>query len=171
LTAVLSSEDILELLIQKPPIVEGLRNQAQQIQPNGIDFTVRDIALLASPGTLGEQNETRVLSATSPLVFDGMGSIDLLPGCYLITYNEIVNLPKDIMALALPRSSLLRCGVNVHTAVWDAGYSGRSQSLMVVYNQRGFRLFKDARVVQLIFFRLSHEVSEGYKGIFQKENI
>jgi dUTP pyrophosphatase len=136
-----------------------------------VDLTVRDIALLASPGTIGQQNETRVLSATSPLVFDGMGGIDLLPGCYLITYNEIVNLPKDIMALAFPRSSLLRCGVNVHTAVWDAGYYGRAQSLMVIYNPRGFRLFKNSRVVQLVFFRLSHEVSEGYEGMFQKENM
>lgn len=171
MTAVLSREDIISLLSQTPPLVEGLRSQEQQIQPNGVDLTVRDIALLASPGTLGQQNQARVLSATSPLVFDGMGGIDLLPGCYLITYNEIVNLSKDIMALAFPRSSLLRCGVNVHTAVWDAGYSGRAQSLMVIHNPRGFRLFKDSRVVQLVFFRLSREVSEGYKGMFQKENM
>ncbi|MBM3167433.1 MAG: deoxyuridine 5'-triphosphate nucleotidohydrolase [Chloroflexi bacterium] len=171
MTTVLSKEDIIRLLRQTPPLIEGLQSQEQQIQPNGVDLTVRDIALLASPGTIGQQNQTRVLSATSPLVFDGMGGTDLLAGCYLITYNEIVNLPKDIMALAFPRSSLLRCGVNVHTAVWDAGYSGRAQSLMVVYNPRGFRLFKNARVVQLVFFRLSSEVSEGYKGIFQKENM
>jgi dUTP pyrophosphatase len=170
-TAVLSREDILNLLKRTPPLVEGLHDADRQVQPNGVDITVRDVALLSSAGKLGPQNETRVLSSTSPLVFDAMGSIDLLPGCYLITYNEIVNLPKDIMALALPRSSLLRCGVNVHTAVWDAGYSGRSQSLMVVYNPLGFRLYKDAAVIQLVFFRLSQEVSEGYQGMFQRENI
>jgi dUTP pyrophosphatase len=73
------------------------------------------------------------------------------------------------MALAMPRSSLLRCGVTVHTAVWDAGYSGRSQSLMVVYNPRGFRLQRNARIVQLVFFRLTQE-TEGYQGIYQGEN-
>ncbi|HLB27762.1 MAG TPA: deoxyuridine 5'-triphosphate nucleotidohydrolase, partial [Dehalococcoidales bacterium] len=72
--------------------------------------------------------------------------------------------------LGRPRSSLLRCGVTVNTAVWDAGYSGRSQSLLVVYNPLGFRLQKDARVVQLVFFRLTGE-TEGYKGAYQGENI
>jgi len=106
----------------------------------------------------------------APLVFDGLGFIDLMPGAYIITYNEIVHLPKNIMALGRPRSSLLRCGVTVDTAVWDAGYSGRSQSLMVVYNPQGFRLQRNARVAQLIFLRLSRK-TEGYHGAYQGENI
>ncbi len=102
-----------------------------------------------------------------PLVFDGLGRVDLLPGCYLVTYNEVVNLPKNIMALAMPRSSLLRCGVSIHNAVWDAGYSGRSQSLLVVYNPQGFRLHRNARIVQMVFFLLSREVAQGYQGCFK----
>jgi dUTP pyrophosphatase len=74
------------------------------------------------------------------------------------------------MALGRPRSSLLRCGVTVGMAVWDAGYSGRSQSLMVVYNPQGFRLQKNARVAQLIFLPLSQK-TEGYQGAYQGENI
>ena len=74
------------------------------------------------------------------------------------------------MALATPRSSLLRCGVTVNTAVWDAGYSGRSQSLLVVYNPGGFRLQRNARIVQLVFFQLSGE-TEGYNGTYQGENM
>jgi len=171
MTAILSREDILEMLKATPPLVESLCDVQQQVQPNGVDLTVKEIALLSSPGSLNLKNEARVLSSTSPLVFDGLGGIDLLPGCYLVTHNEVVNLPKNIMALAMPRSSLLRCGVSIHNAVWDAGYSGRSQSLMVVYNSQGFHLYKNARVVQLVFFRLSHEVAEGYKGMFQGENI
>jgi dUTP pyrophosphatase len=104
------------------------------------------------------------------LVFDGLGFIDLMPGTYIITYNEIVHLPNNVMALARPRSSLLRCAVPVDTAVWDAGYSGRSQSLMVVYNPQGFRLQKNARVAQLVFLQLTGE-TEGYQGVYQGENI
>lgn len=159
------------MLEAKPPLVENLCDVQQQVQPNGIDLTVKEVALFCSPGSLGPSNEGRVISATSPLVFDGLGRLDLLPGCYLITFNEVVNIPKNIMALATPRSSLLRCGVSVHNAVWDAGYSGRSQALMVVYNQQGFRLHKDARIIQMIFFPLSREVTKGYRGMFQGENI
>jgi len=168
---ILSREDILKMLGASPPLVENLCDAQQQVQPNGIDLTLKEAALFSSPGSLGPGNESRALSSTSPLVFDGLGRIDLLPGCYLVTYNEVVNLPKNIMALAMPRSSLLRCGVSIHNAIWDAGYSGRSQSLMVVYNPQGFRLYRNARIVQMVFFFLSREVAQGYQGVFQGENI
>jgi dUTP pyrophosphatase len=168
---VLSREDILKMLEGNPPLVQNLCDIQQQIQPNGIDLTLKELALLSSPGSLGPGTEGRTLSSTSPLIFDGLGRVDLLPGCYLITYNEVVNLAKNIMALARPRSSLLRCGVSIHNAVWDAGYSGRSQSLMVVYNPQGFRLYRNARIVQMVFFSLSREVAQGYQGAFQGENI
>jgi dUTP pyrophosphatase len=169
--SILSREDILEMLGATPPLVENLCDVQQQVQPNGIDLTLKEVALFSSSGSLGTGNENRVLSGTSQLVFDGLGRVDLLPGCYLVTYNEVVNLPKNIMALAMPRSSLLRCGVSIHNAVWDAGYSGRSQSLMVVYNPQGFRLHENARIVQMVFFFLSREVAQGYQGMFQGENI
>jgi dUTP pyrophosphatase len=168
---ILSREDILKLLEAEPPLVENLRDIQQQVQPNGIDLTVKEVALFSSSGSLGLSNEGRVLSDAAPLVFDGLGRLDLLPGCYLITFNEVVNIPKNIMALATPRSSLLRCGVSVHNAVWDAGYSGRSQALMVVYNQQGFRLYEGAQIIQMVFFSLNREVAEGYRGKFQGENI
>ena len=154
-----------------PPLVENLCDVQQQVQPNGIDLTLKEVALFSSPGSLSPGNKNRVLSSTSPLVFDGLGRLDLVPGCYLVTFNEVVNLPRNIMALAMPRSSLLRCGVSIHSAVWDAGYSGRSQSLMVVYNLQGFRLHRNARIIQMVFFFLSREVTQGYQGMFQGENI
>jgi dUTP pyrophosphatase len=168
---ILSREDILKMLEESPPLVENLCDAQQQVQPNGIDLTLKEVALFSSPGNLGPGNESRALSSTSSLVFDGLGRVDLLSGCYLVTYNEVVNLPKNIMAMAMPRSSLLRCGVSIHNAVWDAGYSGRSQSLMVVYNPQGFRLHRNARIVQMVFFLLSREVAQGYQGVFQGENI
>ena len=170
-SGVLSREEILRYLQADVPLVEKMVDVAQQVQPNGIDLTVQEIALLSSPGCVSAQNKDRVLSATSPLVFDGLNGMDLIPGCYLVTFTEIVNLPLTVMALARPRSSLLRCGVSVHTAVWDAGYSGRSQALMTVYNPMGFRLHRYARIMQIVFFHLSGEVAEGYNGIFQGENI
>ena len=170
MAAILAKQDIQRLLQQSPPLVEGSINLEEQVQPNGIDLTLREVALLQSSGKIAVKDNQRVISTLAPLVFDGMDFIDLVPGVYVITYNEIVHLPRDIMALATPRSSLLRCGVTVNTAVWDAGYSGRSQSLMVVYNPQGFRLQRNARIVQLIFFWLTEE-TEGYHGAYQKENI
>ncbi|MGD9117072.1 MAG: deoxyuridine 5'-triphosphate nucleotidohydrolase [Dehalococcoidia bacterium] len=170
MSLVLSRAEIKRLIARKPPLVEGCINAEEQLQPNGVDLTLRDIAVIQSAGQIAASNSQRQLSDLSPLVFDALGFIDLNPGSYIITYNEVVHLPEDIMALGRPRSSLLRCGVTVGTAVWDAGYEGRSQSLLVVYNPRGFRLQKNARVMQLIFMRLS-EKTEGYKGAYQGENM
>ncbi|MDD5038187.1 MAG: deoxyuridine 5'-triphosphate nucleotidohydrolase [Dehalococcoidales bacterium] len=170
MTAVLSKSDIYRLLHQKSPLVEDYIDLEMQVQPNGFDLTLREVALLQTAGKLAISNSERRVSDLAPLVFDGMGYVDLMPGAYTIIYNEVVHLSNNIMALARPRSSLLRCGVTVNTAVWDAGYSGRSQSLMVVYNPQGFRLQKNARIVQLVFFRLTQE-TDGYQGIYQKENI
>ncbi len=169
MTAVLSKQDIYSLLQQEPPLVEGYIDLETQVQPNGFDLTLLEVAMLQTPGRLAASNSQRLVSGLAPLVFDGLGFIDLLPGAYILTYNEIAHLPNNLMALARPRSSLLRCGVTIDTAVWDAGYSGRSQSLMVVHNPQGFRLQRNARVIQLVFLRLSEE-TEGYQGAYQGEN-
>jgi dUTP pyrophosphatase len=170
MSGVLSKKDIKKLIQQNPPLVEGYIDLEQQLQPNGFDITLRDVARLQNIGQISKDNAQRRVPDLAPLVFDNQGFMELLPGSYMITYNEIVHVPTDLMALARPRSSLLRCGVSIGTAVWDAGYSGRSQSLMIVYNPNGFRVQKDARVAQLVFMTLSAE-TEGYAGKYQNENI
>lgn len=169
--AVLTRENILNLLSQEPPLVAHMPQPQEQLQPNGVDLTVRDIAVISSWGQMGVLENDRVLAQTTPLTFDGQDFILLQPGAYMVTFNEVVNLPSNVMALGRTRSSLLRCGVALHTAVWDAGYSGRSQSLLVVYNPQGFRLARNARIMQLVFFALADFVAEGYQGRFQFENL
>jgi dUTP pyrophosphatase len=169
MTAVFSKYDIQRLLTGEPALIEKYINIDEQLQPNGFDLTVRDVATLETAGVIAASNTQRSVSGLAALDFDADGFVDLAPGPYSITYNEIVHLPNNVMALARPRSSLLRCGVMVGTAVWDAGYSGRSQSLLVVHNPYGFRLQKNARVIQLVFFLLTGE-TEGYDGVYQGEN-
>jgi dUTP pyrophosphatase len=167
---ILSKQDIQNLIQQNPPLIESYLNLEEQLQPNGFDLTLREIAIPQNGGQIGISNAQRKLSNLGPLVFDGADCVDLAAGAYVITFNEIVHLPKNVMALGAPRSSLLRCGVSVHMAVWDAGYSGRGQSLLVVHNPFSFRLQKNSRIAQLVFFELAGE-TEGYNGAYQRENI
>src|SRR5688500_19499362 len=118
---------------------------------------------------LGEADNVREPAAREDVQADKDGWWDLHRGAYVITYQEKVNLPTDIMALARPRSSLLRSGVAIHTAVWDAGYSGRGEGLLHVMNPAGYRLQRGARVVRLGFIRLGAPVSVGYGGRYQHE--
>jgi len=139
------------------------------VTPNGFDMTVREVHRIISEGAVDFSNEKRKLSETEKIEFVD-NSIFLEKGAYKIVYNEIVNIPPDIMALGRPRSTLLRCGANVGTAVWDRGYNGRSESLLTVENIKGIKVYKDARVLQLVFFRTLTD-EDLYKGIFLNENI
>jgi len=143
--SVLSREDLRAALAADPPLVEGLD---LQVQPNGIDLRVDRVQRLTSPGLLGEADNVREPAAREDVQADKDGWWDLHRGAYVITYQEKVNLPTDIMALARPRSTLLRSGVAIHAAVWDAGYSGRGEGLLSVLNARGYRLQRGARVVR-----------------------
>jgi dUTP pyrophosphatase len=167
---VLSREQLRQMIVNDPPLISGYLDLDAQLQPNGFDLTLESIARHERTGTIGCSNSDRVLPELIDVPFDAAGWVTLAPGIYHITYNETVSLPNDLMALGRPRSSLARSGVSIHTAVWDAGYSGRSTSLLHVINPAGFRVERNARVAQLVFFTLSRPAGEGYSGVYLHEN-
>ena len=142
---------------------------AGSLQRNGFDLTVQEVLRYTSSGAIGE--DTSDLADTQNIQFGASGWVKLESGAYLVTLNETVSLPLDIMALVRPRSSLLRSGVALHTAVWDAGYRGRSQAMLTVHNPLGFRVARNARIGQMIFLALDQTLDQGYQGRFQGENL
>jgi dUTP pyrophosphatase len=166
---VLSRQQIEALLDGVPPLLSNLPDRENQLQPNGVDITLEHISRFRGPGFLGRSNAERVLPAIDTLPFEPDGSIYLPPGAYQARFNEVVNLPDWLMAYARPRSSLLRAGVALHTAVWDAGYSGRGVALLVVYHPAGFRVTRDSRICQLVFHRLAMATDVIYAGAYQHE--
>lgn len=168
--AVLSSAEIRALIEAEPPLFSDFDDLDAQVQANGFDLRLERVQRFTGAGTIGVDNADRVLPELSSVEPDDSGWLSLEPGAYHITYAETVSLPKNLMALGRPRSSLGRSGVSIHTAVWDAGYSGRSTSLMVVYNPEGFRVQIGARVAQLVFIELTTADEVGYQGVYQGEN-
>jgi len=152
-------------------LVESMIDPETQTQMCGVELTLQKIERFITAGAVAFDNKERKLPETESLNFDEMGWIDLTAGAYLVTFNEIVNIPKDVTAMARARSTLLRCGATLETALWDPGYRGRSQSLLVVYNPLGLRLKKNARMMQLVFLRLEKEAEKLYAGKYQGENI
>lgn len=172
LAGVLSREQLIALINgAEHPLMTGLVSLDDQVQPNGIDLTLREVSTYAGAGQIGAASSDRALPDLTPLAFDDGGWLTLPPGIYHILYNEVVDIPESLMALGRPRSSLNRCGVTIHTAVWDAGYRGRSMSLMAVTNPAGFRVQRNARVMQLVFFGMSAAPAEGYRGRYQGEHL
>jgi dUTP pyrophosphatase len=163
----LSAAQIRELLHRDPPLAEGLDDAELQVQPNGLDVRLDSIWLPEEAGRLGQQE--RSIPVRRDLPFDAAGWLHLSAGAYVVRLCETVHLPLDLMALGFARSSLLRAGCGLLNAVWDAGYQGRSEALMVVFNPAGFQIQRGARIAQLVFFRLAWP-TVSYRGAYQGEN-
>src|SRR5438874_4484988 len=139
------------------------------VQPNGVDLSLAEVWHFGGVGSLGVENAARTLPVQGALAFAADGWLELAPATYGIRYAEWVEIPIDCGGLCFPRSSLLRMGVYVPTAVWDAGYAGRGSGLLVVSSPHGLRIQRRARIAQLVLFRLTEPASAAYAGQYQHE--
>lgn len=165
---ILAKEEIRKLILEKG-LVRDYIDLEKQLQPNGFDCTLRKVGVIKEEGKVDFDNSERKIPKVEEVDFHE-DWIFLPKGVYRAYLNEVISLSNDIMAIGRPRSSLVRCGATVLTAVWDAGYEGRSEVGLVVYNENGIWLKRNARIMQLVFMKLSEE-TEGYSGIFKGENI
>ena len=91
-------------------LVQSMIDPKTQTQMCGMELTVQKIERFTSAGAVAFDNIERELPETEQMHFEPSGWIDLPVGVYLVTFNEIVNIPRDVAALARARSTLLRCG-------------------------------------------------------------
>jgi len=161
----------IQQLIEKEKLIEGFISLDNQLTPNGFDITVESVSSFAAPGALDFSNKERILPQTKVLIpykknpEDSYGWWNLAPGGYKIRTNECINLPNNIAALAFSRTSLLRMGAFTQNGVWDAGFRGKGEFILGVENPFGIELKQNARIVQLVFFRV--EETEEYNGIYK----
>ena len=161
----------IKQLIAKEKLVEGFVHLEKQLTPNGFDITVESVSSFSAAGALDFSNKERLIPQTNQLnpqkknKEDDYGWWTLARGGYKIRTNESLNLPNNIVALAFPRTSLLRMGGFVQNGVWDAGFSGKGEFILSVENPFGIELKQNARIVQLVFFRV--EETESYNGIYK----
>lgn len=171
--AVLNRQEI-ESLIKGKNLIAGYIDIATQLTPNGFDLTVESVVAFEASGAIDFSNKERSIPEGRTLIpekkdpQDKFGWWHLHPGTYKVKTNETVTLDLGLIAFAFPRSSLLRSGVFTQTGVWDAGFSGRSEFVMVVGNPRGVSVKQNARLVQLVFARMD-ETKEGYQGAYQNK--
>lgn len=167
----LNREEIRKL-VSSHNLVSGYIDLETQLTPNGIDLTINQIYAFSGRGNLDFSNKERVLPATELLIAEKNDDTDqygwwtLGKGAYKVVTNEIVKLPLDLIGMAFPRSSLLRMGVFTQTGVWDAGFNGRSEFILIVENAEGAKIKRNSRVVQLMFTRIN-ETGQGYEGVYQ----
>jgi dUTP pyrophosphatase len=166
-----SGERIRTAVLGPAALVEGYLDLDEQVQPNGFDLTLARVGRLVGAGELPADSAGRRLPGVEDIALPDGGTVLLPPGPYQVGFNEVVRIPLGVMALGRARSSLNRSGVTIHSAVWDAGYVGRSTALLSVLNPAGFAVGRDARVLQLVFLDLSADAADGYRGAYQHEGL
>lgn len=135
-------------------------------QPSGVDLTVDQIYAFAFEGILEDGIREMPVKEILP---DKNGYWRLERGAYLVRYGEIVEIPRNAIGLVFSRSSLMRIGCTIQTAVWDPGYRGRGVGLLIVMNPYGVRIKRGSRIAQLIF--ISSRAKNVYSGRWQEEGI
>ncbi len=138
-----------------------------QVQPAGVDLRVGSVSRIVEAGFLGRSRK-RIPRAEPIASQEGVWRLG--PGHYRIRFLDTVSVPRWAVGFCYPRSSLLRMGATLLCAVWDPGYTGRGEALLVVYNGLGIELEEEARIAQLVFARLEEEV-EAYSGDYQGEGL
>lgn len=164
----LSANTIAEY-VQTQDMITGYLDLHKQLQPNGFDFTLDSIQKIQSNMVVISDVRDRTAPETYPVLpHEGTNTYVLEPhSWYVLKLRERVELPTHVGALARPRSSFLRVGASIHTAVWDAGYEGNSTVLLHTGPNRIY-LDEGTRVVQMVFFELDKD-SFAYDGIYQGE--
>lgn len=164
---ILNKSQIIDRLNNKPPMVSNIKDIVLQLQPTGLDLTVKSIYKWKSAGTLDFDNSNRKLSEKHKVSCDYnfvKNRYYLTQGSYQVELNELFNIPLDVVGFTISRSSLQRCGAAILTGFFDAGFVGKGVSLLEVYNPHGLYIYKDARICQMAFHLT--EKTEGYIGVY-----
>jgi len=146
----IESERVKKLPPFSSKIIKEHINKEAQEQIAGFDLTVRKIFEIGNDGSLDFDNSKRNIPEHKEISLRE-DFWELEPGGYLAQYNEIVEVPLNAIGLVFPRSSLMRCGGTLCSAVWDPGYKGRGVGLLIVYTK--MKLYKNARIAQIIFLK------------------
>ncbi|AAM02779.1 dCTP deaminase domain-containing protein [Methanopyrus kandleri] len=123
-----------------------------QYQPAGIDLKLDRVFRLEGRGALLEGDDKR-LPEYREVETEG-GVFELEPNVpYVLELAPELEIPEDTAVLFLPRSTLLRSGVSVHTALGDPGFRGKIRVLAVNHHAAPYRIAHGERVVQAVFLR------------------
>lgn len=149
----------------------------EQYQPAGIDLTLDSVSILNHNNgtTYGLLKDAKVLPAQIELKEAQIQVSGMLKNVfylepftpYIATTKEKIEIDKNSGQFYLPRSSLLRAGIDVRTAFGDPGFNGHLSFLLVNWTKNPFVMEKGVRFAQLVNINTS-DVDDGYDGDYNE---
>jgi deoxycytidine triphosphate deaminase len=116
---------LLLKLVKTKKLVEGL-SERELTNPEGAGFDLRlgEVYKISGSAFLGETHR-QTPDVTLVAKYGGQKSIKIKPGDYfLVKTIEKINLPINLSAVILPRTTTFRSGLFLRTGPVQPGYSG-----------------------------------------------
>ena len=148
---------------------------ADHLQTNGLgakaqvgyDLTLKSIKRIM--GGAVTQDKTIVEEYLEVVPFQNANDkymFKLTPGVYSLTFDQGCKLPNNVTAFIRHRSSILRCGAEITSGVYDPGFEVDEMG-GVLFAHRELVIEKGARVAQIIM--MENTPADLYDGQFQKD--
>lgn len=165
--------------ILKRGILRNLISATEQLQPCGVDLTLRRVRrwtstpILDFDGSTWRAANTRELqfadnTAPQDTAYDSAGDrvacLRLGPGAYLVDFNESCRMPPGYAGQIFARSSVWRSGAGLAAGVVNAGYDGSLGAVLEVKHKFGVLLRRDAKMAQFVVHRMEEEEGEEGEG-------
>ena len=137
-----------------------------KIQPNGVDLSIGKIERIRGIPLVKDGEYDKGIREEIPPNDNGLVNINL--GGFVVTYDEKIEIPPDCVGYVFPRSRLPRCGLFLTTAMWDAGYEGKGEGMLMSMTK--LKIEHDMNVAQIAFLD-ADEADKTYDGSHQHENL
>ena len=144
-------------------LIELFPEFKETIQPSGIDLKLDKVFKQVSGGSLIDNKKNLPeLEELKPPIYE------LEPKTsYNVTIKGKIKIPVGYTMLYLPRSTLLRSFVSVHTAVGDPGFYGTLHFMVVNNGEYPYKIKQGDRIAQAVVFEV--DGSGEYNGSYQEK--
>lgn len=163
---ILSPKILLEL-VKKEKLVENL-SERELTNPEGTGFDLRlgEVFKISGKAFLGETHR-QTPDIESVAVWGKQKSTKIKPGdFFLVKTIEKINLPLNLSAVIIPRTTTFRSGLFIRTGPIQPGYSGELTFGLKNEGPITVEIEMGARFVHLIFHEIKGEGSK-YRGQWQ----
>ena len=165
---ILGPKALLQLVKEKK-LVENL-SERELTNPEGAGFDLRlgEVFRISGTAFLGETHR-QTPEIESVMVYDPKKTqaIKIAPGdFFLVKTIEKINLPLDLSAVILPRTTTFRSGIFIRTGPVQPGYSGELTFGLKNEGPITVEIEMGARFTHLIFSEIKGEGSK-YRGQWQ----
>ena len=141
-----------------------------QIQPNAVELTVGAVRKCVSGGTFVLRDNLKQhieKEEFKPVYEETNDKVYLLEeGVYEIEFEQRVQMGADEVGIVISRSSLMRNGIWMTSALYDSGYVGKMVASLQVPKGTRFEFPKGERLAQFVIFEA--EALKRYTGSYQE---